>query len=713
MRPSLVGPFSAVCVALLGVLVVVSHTFAATYDPPPLAERLTPELVERVFPGAERLGPEEGAPPSIAVYRGEEIVGYLLSTIDVVAAPGYSGVPFDVIVGVTVAGRITGAEVIYHHEAFIERDPVRQVQIAEFLLLLAGTDRNTLGRDLIHPDFVDGATVSARSMRIAVWDSARLVLRARSGRPLVTEPTLDIDYFIPQTLDELLAAGALEHITVTNREITERLAIEGGEGATLDARIGRYPDDDYVDMFVGLATPAMVGRSVLGPTRYEAFFGSDPQIAVLFVSRGDFNPRGVGYLNASSGYRLDRLRLIQGDLELTFVKDDFERVSGRTTSISDARDAGVLFLPENSGFDPLQPWRLEFLAHGTDSMGEPMTLVMPVGGGPSSAFVLMPESEPPPAWVEAWTEARSDLIILGSALTVLTLVLAFQHLFTRYRRLYRWLRNGFLLFTVVWLGWIAGGQLSTLHLLNYAFAPFKDFGWAFYLAEPLIVVLVIYTIISLLVLGRGVFCGWLCPFGALQELLAKVAWFFRVPRWNPSDRFQSKAWIGKYVTAAGLVIVAIGWPEAEPLAAEVEPFKTAITSMFSRPLPYVGYAVVLLGFGLFTERAYCRFLCPLGGVLAVLDRLHLVNLLKRRPECGTACSLCDRSCPVKAIRPTGEIVMAECFQCLDCQVEYHDDRRCPPLAKQRKRGQRAASLPPLGQPIPAYADSGLVASPER
>ena len=254
----------------------------------------------------------------------------------------------------------------------------------------------------------------------------------------------------------------------------------------MDARIGRYPDDDYVDMFVGLATPAMVGRSVLGPTRYEAFFGSDPQIAVLFVSRGDFNPRGVGYLNASSGYRLDRLRLIQGDLELTFVKDDFERVSGRTTSISDARDAGVLFLPENSGFDPLQPWRLEFLAHGTDSMGEPMTLVMPVGGGPSSAFVLMPESEPPPAWVEAWTEARSDLIIVGSALTVLTLVLAFQHLFTRYRRLYRWLRNGFLLFTVVWLGWIAGGQLSTLHLLNYAFAPLKDFGWAFYLAEPLI-----------------------------------------------------------------------------------------------------------------------------------------------------------------------------------------------------------------------------------
>jgi polyferredoxin len=87
----------------------------------------------------------------------------------------------------------------------------------------------------------------------------------------------------------------------------------------------------------------------------------------------------------------------------------------------------------------------------------------------------------------------------------------------------------------------------------------------------------------------------------------------------------------------------------------------------------------LLAIGLFSERAYCRFLCPLGGVLAMLDRLHLVDLLKRRPECGNPCHLCERSCPVGAIEKTGRIVTAECFQCLDCQVEYHDDRRCPPL----------------------------------
>jgi polyferredoxin len=68
---------------------------------------------------------------------------------------------------------------------------------------------------------------------------------------------------------------------------------------------------------------------------------------------------------------------------------------------------------------------------------------------------------------------------------------------------------------------------------------------------------------------------------------------------------------------------------------------------------------VLLAIGLFSERAYCRFLCPLGGVLGVLDRLHLIDLLKRRPECGNPCRLCERPCPVRAIEKSGKIITAD------------------------------------------------------
>src|SRR5260221_6809394 len=82
-----------------------------------LRERLTHEVMAVVFPGgAERLGPEEGKPPAIAIYQGDKVVAYVFSTLDIIAAPGYSTTPFDVIAGVDLGGRITGARVVYHNE---------------------------------------------------------------------------------------------------------------------------------------------------------------------------------------------------------------------------------------------------------------------------------------------------------------------------------------------------------------------------------------------------------------------------------------------------------------------------------------------------------------------------------------------------------------------------------------------------------------------
>src|SRR6185436_8703577 len=150
-----------------------------------LRERITPDVLAVVMPGAERLGPEEGSPAAIPVYQGNEIVAYLLSTLDVVRASGYSSVPFDVIAGVDLSGRITGAKVVFHNEPFIIDDAIRTPQLDTFLAREAGTSVRGGSVPVLHPDFVAGATISARAMRGAVADAARLVLRARSAVPPV------------------------------------------------------------------------------------------------------------------------------------------------------------------------------------------------------------------------------------------------------------------------------------------------------------------------------------------------------------------------------------------------------------------------------------------------------------------------------------------------------------------------------------------------
>ena len=122
-------------------------------------------------------------------------------------------------------------------------------------------------------------------------------------------------------------------------------------------------------------------------------------------------------------------------------------------------------------------------------------------------------------------------------------------------------------------------------------------------------------------------------------------------------------------------------------AAEIEPFKTAITMKFDRAWPYVVYAIALLTAGLFIERFFCRYLCPLGAVLAVGGRLDILNWLKRRHECGNPCQICATSCPIGAINDNGAINMNECFQCLDCQIDYSDDQRCPVLVSKTSHRQ--------------------------
>ena len=167
--------------------------------------------------------------------------------------------------------------------------------------------------------------------------------------------------------------------------------------------------------------------------------------------------------------------------------------------------------------------------------------------------------------------------------------------------------------------------------------------------------------------------------------LNKTAQFLHVPQLRVSAVVQERLWVVKYLAAVaviGLIFVSVDLADR---AAELEPFKTVITVKLQREWPFVTYALALLAAGLFVERFYCRFLCPLGGSLSLAGRVRMFDWLKRKPQCGTQCRICESDCPLGAIQATGEINFNECLQCLDCQVDYYDNERCPPLIQRRNR----------------------------
>jgi polyferredoxin len=198
------------------------------------------------------------------------------------------------------------------------------------------------------------------------------------------------------------------------------------------------------------------------------------------------------------------------------------------------------------------------------------------------------------------------------------------------------------------------------------------------------VILWVFTAFTLLIWGRGTFCGWLCPFGALQELISLVANAIGIHQRRLRNALDAKLkWI-KYGVLTTVLVSMFVAPSVAQMAVEIEPFKTAISLYFVREWPFLLWAVLCLSLGVFVYRGYCRYICPLGAALASLNFLQRWSWIARRDECGTPCQSCRYKCEYQAIEVSGKVNYSECFQCLDCVSIYQDTKRCMPLIKQNK-----------------------------
>jgi len=692
-RKRMAAFFRLAVFGLLALSVIVTESSTTGYCADPDVATL-----RQVLPQADAFGTSEGDPPAIPGYRNGSLVGYVLSSWQVVQSTGYSAKPLEVLVGLDLDGVITGIKLSKHHEPILIIG-IRDSDLEAFTESYIGLDiRQPIGLgasqdDGAGLDAVSGATISSLIINDAILRSARAVA-SRRGILGKTQSELRFATFEPATWNELLVEGSLTRLTITVQEA--RQAIESNSGNLFAEGVPEPPADAvYVELFAGLATPARIGQNLLGERLYgSAITKGRPGDQVLFVAgRGLYSFKGHDY--RKSGV-FDRLQLVQGTR--TFRLRAANHTSLAETPVSgapDLREIALFSVPENSGFDPASDWSLELLIFGAGG-SDPASLALftlpyhlpdlyrATATGDEDALAASAA-----LWIETWRFRQWDIAILSVALLILTAILVFQDVLVKRRNVYITVRIGFLLFTLVWIGWIAGAQLSVVNVLTFLDAVMHEFRWDFFLLEPLIFILWGYVAIALLFWGRGVFCGWLCPFGALQELLARFARLLRIVELRLPFVLHERLWPVKYIFFIALFALFLHIPEAALKGAEVEPFKTAIVLKFDRDWPFVVYALVLLTTGLFINRFYCRYICPLGGALAIPARIRMFEWLKRRWQCGTPCQSCAYSCPVQAIHPEGKINPNECIHCLNCQANYHDWNLCPPLVERRRRRERA------------------------
>jgi transcriptional regulator of nitric oxide reductase len=634
-------------------------------------------------------------------------VAYVFESIDIAPLPGFEGSPMNFLISIDRKGNFLDVEVLQQREpVFTFRDlgGLGDTPLREFIAQYAGKSLNQpfvialdaarnhsgLNRQHVGHATLDGiakATTSVRIVNRTVLTSALAIARAKLGfaEPTKRGPAAQArpEVFERLSFAQLLDKGMIGRLRLSNAEIERRFA--GTEGAGVDEEALAHPDDPYVDLYVAYLNAPTIGRSLLGDAQYETLMARN------------FENRHLWWIGSAGRFRI--------------IDDDFTPGT-QSPYVALAQDGGFVDL-RDQGFEPtgiagppalnasrifgvvldagVDPARsLDIVLTVTRAKG----MVLPTLTHQKIKLAYQPPdrlfshpSEPLPEWLLAWKGRWLDIVVIVLALALLGLVLARPRWISVNPRRLRLFRLGFLAWTLGYLGWYAQGQLSIVQITGAFKSLNAGLGLSSYLYDPVSLVLFAFTLISFVAWGRGTFCGWLCPFGALQEFIGKLARLLRLPQIKIPLAVAKKLEWGRYLVLALLVGAAFLLPRAGETLNEVEPFKTAITVGFDRTWPFVAYAVGLLVAGAFYYKFFCRFICPLGGAMSLGGRLRRWNWLPRRAECGKPCQRCKVVCEYDAIEPSGEIRYDACFQCLDCVGIYHDDRRCVPIMIYDKRGK--------------------------
>ena len=676
---SILAPLLAALVALLLSALAAAAAGPLLGDAPALRPPTVAEATALLgLTAPVTLRRDEDGVPGWTVMQVGRTAGFIGSTWEIAGSVGYSGRPLDVLVAITPAGRISGALLVAHAEPVLTLG-ISDADIAAYVAGFAGFDLT--GTDPTPPeapDVIARATVSTGVIRDGILRTARTLAIARGV--IASGGGIDRLSFAPATWADLLATGALAETQVTMAEAADRLA-----GAKVPVSPG---EGDFLHLWAGLIDPPTLGQNLLGQQDFTRAIGSlgGSGAVLALMSSGLHSPRGTGWTKTGA---FDRITVTQGDIRWQPTADRFQMQNRLAMPDAPAmKEISLFALPPE--IDPTLPLTVEVRATRPATAGGEVALTLALPYELPAAFRLAPPPEPEPLWRRAWADSRAEIAVVGLMLAALTLILFAQEWITRRPRLWRTGRLAFLATTFLVLGMGLNGQLSVVQVVAFVHSLLTGFRWETFLIEPAIFMLWSFTALGMLFWGRGVYCGWLCPFGALQELTNAAAQRLGLRQIAVPPALHERLWVIKYSLFMAILALSFYSMHDAILLAEVEPFKTAISLRFLRAWPFVLFVLALLAAGLFVERFYCRYLCPLGAGLAIPAKLKIFDWLKRRPQCGRECRMCETKCTVGAIDAIGRINANECVLCLRCQVIMSDGSQCPVL-KRRARAEGSAA----------------------
>ena len=656
-----------------------------------------------VFPGATHFSERKGQPPYVEAYdhagADKKLLGYVMLSTDITDTPAYSGKPVVTLIGMDTKGVFVGVKVLKHSE------PILLLGIPESALLnfnaqylgKSVADKIEVGQsrpdeEVLGLDAISGATVTVIAQNQVMMASGSSIARQVGIlAPTVREPARFITTGQRTSWDELVQQGAVKRLRV----MPEQVGLERGS-------------EPFIELWFGDLNHPDIGKSVLGESGWNnlRLQLKDGENAFFVIRTGGAESfKGSGFVR---GGIYDRVQLRQGADAFTFRDLDAMNLYGIAAAGAPSFNESAIFIVRSPSFSAAYPWKLSFLGNRVDratgarsftSFDAPYWLPAASLEGGRPKII-----EPDAPWVKVWKTRALEIALFAVLLVAVTVVYAFREKLTRLStHKNKWPVNAFKYtawaLSITFVGFGAMAQPSITQVLTWFHALLFKWTWSLFLSDPFIFLFWIFIIVTVFLFGRGLFCGWMCPFGSLSEAIYKVARKIGLKRFQtqlPQPLHDRLKWL-KYVIFFGLITVSMFSMGLAEKLSEVEPFKTTfLVGIHNRAWPYGLFVAFLLGLSIFIERPYCKYICPLGASLAMPSTFRWFGL-KRKQDCNS-CKACAVGCGAQAIDAQGRIDHRECLHCLDCMILYTDTKGCPPLAKERKRREKdGLEITPIGK----------------
>ena len=651
--------------------------------------------LQKLFPHATHMHQEDQDLSIIPVYRLGNLEGYAFRTKELFPVRGYGGKPIDILIGLDPQGHYTGFVVLDHYEPiFVKGDgPQKLIRYMAQMVSVPASNNIYIRGDnqqelqgsgkSTYIDGITNATVTTNAINRTITKAARAAARAKelAGYAALNRSIPNTDTFKKMSFEQLIDTGLIKHWPIYEQQI---------QSAMLDKQLG-YPSQPVeidnstpiAELYIAYMSHPLVAKNLIPAPDYNQWVAqtNTTDQYILILSKGAWKDKP---LSSYLSMKQRGAEVIRKPDNLSVTDDQLLLPEG------DWNKSLLIRLPAVASFDPLGRTNLVFKATQKAKLKELYTL--------STKYFTLDQSaehREVPLWQTLWQQRQNEIALLLLGLTVLTILFLNQHYAVLNPTAFHKIRWAYLSFTVVFIGFYAQGQLSIVNILTIQHLLLDGSSLDLFLLDPIIFILGCYVLVSLILFGRGLFCGWLCPFGAIQEFSGLIAKKLKIKRWKIHTRWHKHLQKLKYLLLLGIIGASFYSLTLAETLAELEPFKTSITLYFIRDWQYVIYALILLILALKVHKFYCRYLCPLGACLAILGAMPIFNWLTRRAECGSPCQNCRMNCEIDAINKQGKIDMRECVQCLECIVINNNPTLCAievAEAKKQKLQQRHIKL---------------------